>query len=453
MTQQIYNLDWFSSNEMRKYPIDSAASFVPVGYDSVPAGLMGVITDISFSLPSTYESDDDTCTGIPYLSALSITEDLITLIICIDKLVDENRVVEPLFAFSSTQRSLYTNRYYDLKSFADGCSGVIVFGESAKTFRGSYKFLASDAKFLPSVYHKYPVFPVTSLGIQGQSEYRGNIILKGIGDIKVDTEEMTIGDYKGKVITVGLDYDSSEDTIYKYNGPCDVRPVSGTCARTSIESIGVAFPNDEGNIDIKGDGIYVYMADGQLVLSTDYTLDDICVKDKFNDLIGEDYCQVQEEEEEEESDTGCGSSPKSVNFSSEVYPASGAGIEITGEGIQPISGVVQLDIPVLADIQYLSVRVARPEEGGYCKITYGQGQDYILVESERITDSVSRSYSMLNTDTHRLPYRVNVVLDRCNGVKRADGDNSEIFSGNTATSNIAVSIELKDCRLESVRYK
>ena len=448
MTQQIYNLDWFSSNEMRKYPIDSAASFVPVGYDSVPAGLMGVITDISFSLPSTYESDDDTCTGIPYLSTLSITEDLITLIICIDKIVDESRVVEPLFAFSSTQRSLYTNRYYDLKSFADGCSGVIVFGESAKTLRGGYKFLATEAKFLPSVYHKYPVFPVTSLGIQGQSAYRGNIILKGTGDIKVDTEEMTIGDYEGKVITVGLDYESSEDTIYKYNGPCDVRPVSGTCARTSIESVEEAFPNDEGNIDIKGDGIYVYMGEGKLILSTDYTLGDVCAKDKFTSLIGEDYCQI--EEEEEGSDDSCEGKLKSVNFSNEVEAS---GIEITGQGITPISGTVPLTISALTDIQYLSVRVSRPEEGGHCKITYGQGSDYILIEHERITDSVSRSYSLLNNDTHTFPYRVNVVLDHCTGLKRADGDNTEIFSTSVNTDAFSASIELNECRLESVKYK
>ena len=74
MAQQVYQLDWFATNETVKYPIDSQSSFVPVGHESIPAGLTGVITDISFAIPSTLA-------GLPYLAALTITDDLLSLII------------------------------------------------------------------------------------------------------------------------------------------------------------------------------------------------------------------------------------------------------------------------------------------------------------------------------------------------------------------------------------
>lgn len=442
MTQQVYQLDWFATNETVKYPIDSQASFVPIGYDSVPAGLMGVITDISFAIPSTLE-------GTPYLSALTITDDLISLIICIDD--------RPIFAFSSTQRSLYSGRYYNLTSFCLGCSGVIVFGEAAKSLRCAYRFTSQDAAFLPTVYNRYTVFPVTSISRVGNATTcTGDILFKGSGDIKVETSSINVDGERSKAIFIKLNTEINPDVLSKYLGPCDGRPESETCRRISVEAINGATPVN-GNIVFIGKGIYINTTEGGMTLSTDYKLEDICLQDKMVQLIAENKCLIKKDEEQEESietdpesseeeTSDCDSSPLKINFSKDVY---GSGIEISNKGITPLSGAVHLSIPLLEAKRYVGLRVTRPSESGYFKLV--TEFEEVIIESLGVR--INGQKYLFEENQRGLPARVAIQIDYCNSRIRVIA-NKDVFTREVSRDLIrSVKPELKDCYLEYVEYK
>ena len=435
MTQHVYNLDWYAGNETIKYPLDSKASCIPMGYDYVPQELLGVITDISFSIPNSITD--------PYLSALSITDDLLSLIICSD--------TTPIFALSITQNSLYVNRYYTLTSFVSGCSGVIVFGEAAKMHRCAYKFSNADqAGFLPSVYHSYMVYPVLSIGRKdGVSAYQKDIIFKGSGDVQITTDSVKLN---GKSVDA-LVFSLKEGSLPKYIGSCDGRPESDTCSRSSIEKITCVTPDDNGNIAIEGEDINIEVSEGQLVLSTNYTVKDVCPTDKFNELIAEDYCcdDCQKKEESEDESTGCSGKVKSINFNQDVE---GSGIAIDYRGITTEEpGVIPLTISKLSNILYFSIRVSWLDgiDDGYCQITYGDGQSVVTIRRTEV--SWDRTYTLYDSDTYTYPNRVEVTIDHCNGSQSLWGDGKKITESNCNTSPFSVNITFKGCTIAAIKYR
>lgn len=442
MAQQIYNLDWFSSNEAVKYPLDSLASCIPVGYSTMPPELLGVITDISFALPSTIQDE-------PYLSALTITDDLLTLVICVGD--------EPLFVFSSTQSQLYIHRYYTLTPFVTGCSGVITFGNAAKTHRCAYKFSSpAESGFLPSVYHKYLTFPVTGIRQQGHiSPCIGDVLFKGAGDVKVGVETLTINGSSQKALVFGLDYSLSDDVISRYLGPCDARPESGTCKRTSIEAINSATPTN-GNIIIRGDGISIDTFDGKMTMSSGYTLDDVCVSDKMDSLIGEDYCTIiyhpelseEENEEDPNAPANCLSELQHVNFTNQVL---GSNISIGVDGLTALGDEeIALTISVLSNLYYFSILVARPEEGGYCRFVYGQGQTAVEIGHDEVTWG-NQTISLLRDGSY--PTQVEATVDHCHGEQYIAGA-GRLWNENCSLTEIpSVTIRFKKCTIRQIGYK
>ena len=445
MAQQTYNLDWFSSNETVKYPLDSLASCIPTGYSVMPPELPGVITDISFALPSSIEDE-------PYLSALTITDDLLTLIICVGD--------EPLFVFSTTQSQLYVHRYYNLTPFVTGCSGVITFGNAAKTHRCAYKFSSpAESGFLPSVYHKYMAFPITGIHQKGHIvPCIGDIQFQGAGDVKVEVDTLTINGSSQKALVFGLDYSASEDTITRYLGPCDGRPESDTCVRTSIENINSATPVD-GNIIIRGEGISIDTFDGRMTMSSGYTLDDVCVSDKIDSLIGEDYCTLiyhptlapEEPVVDSSSAANCASALNSVNFTNQVF---GSDISIGVEGLTTLGeDEVTLTIPVLENLYYFSILIARPEEGGYCTFTYGQGQTEVELGSTEVAWGNQTIHLLDNGGSGSYPTQIEAVVDHCNGEQYVAGV-GRLWNETCSQNEIAsVTIKFKKCTIKQIHYK
>lgn len=452
MTQQVYNLDWYAGNETVKYPIDSKASFIPTGYDYTPQELFGVITDISFNLSSTLSEEDSQ----PYLSALTITKDLLSLVINVGD--------TPVFAFSSTQRSLYINRYYTLTSFVDNCSGVITFGEAAKTHKCSYKFAsAAQAGFLPSVYHYSMNYPVTSIGKQnGALKYQKDVLFKGIGDVQVNTDIITVDNQSCKAIVFSLV--NPEETSPRYLGPCDKRPESETCTLPSLERINSIIPNGNGNINITCEGLKIKSSPGLLLLSSDYTLDDICVDDRAETMFGEDECcdTCYTDEEGNEIDPPAGSTPSSticngssvqhINFNTDVFAS---GIAIDENGITPIEDddTVYLTINKLSNLKYFSITTSRPKEGGFCAFSIVLG-DYPLttvwINPTEVT--WNESYTLFDRTTYLYPREVTVEINHCKDIERIFADDREIAGFGHGTERFTIAIRLKRCSITRIAY-
>lgn len=363
MPQGIYNLDWFAHNEAIKYPIDSEASFIPDGYDTLPSGLMGVITDISIC--SSGESQ-------PYLSALTITDKMVTLVITVTYPSSSR---QGYLIFSDIQDNIVPGRYYNLMNRGlRFLHGVICFGSGVKNHYCSYKFSSPEqSRFLPTTCNYFD-YPVTELMVDTESDDSpfGDIKFDLSSNIVAKIEEITPQNGEGaepiepvKAITFSLNTDFGIDEIEKYLSICDARPENYSFPNKGILSIGGATPDENGNINIVFEDIHANSdSTGITILSTDYALEDIC-GDGRPPLEGEDECPyppyIQDDPEDEEEPIvieGCAGNLANISFKRDVF---GSGISISNQGItvaDEIDGNVSLSIPKLTNIHYCSVSVS-----------------------------------------------------------------------------------------------
>ncbi len=426
MPQGIYNLDWFAHNETIKYPIDSKASFVPDGYDTLPSGLMGVITDISICSTSTTH---------PYLSAITITDKMVTLVIALE--YKGNTSGHAYLIFSDLQENITPGRYYNLipRGFRM-LNGVICFGSGIKNHYCSYKFSSpAQSGFLPAVCHhyEYPVRSFTTMMLNANDLVFGDVKFNVSSNIVAKIEEIRpqVGEDGEpmdpvKAITFSLNTELGIDELEKYLSICDARPENYSFPDKGIQSIGGATPDENGNVNIVFEDIHADSdSTGITILSTDYALEDICGDDR-PPLEGEDECPyppyLPESEEEESSETPEGTDDchyivKKLNLSKDVY---GSGIEYRGGvGVRNISdnGTVNLDIPSLRNLKYFSIKVRFPSistQHEFCKVGLRDsvGLHNCMIAPDHISFDGTKINGVIN-DSH---YKgADIVFNACTG--------------------------------------
>lgn len=424
MPQGIYNLDWFAHNETIKYPIDSLASFVPDGYDTIPSGLMGVITDIS--LCSTFSMQ-------PYISALTITDKMVTLVITLEGVGQHTR--QGYLIFSDVQENITPGRYYTLisKGYV-AMSGVICFGSGIKNHYCSYKFSSPEQSgFLPSVFHRYE-YPVRTF-LTPMINPDGLVY----SDIKFSVSPNIVAKYEMiqpqegkdgepmepvKAITFSLNTELGVEELEKYLSICDARPENYAFPDKGILSIGGATPDENGNVNIVFEDIHADSdSEGVTILSTDYALEDICGDDR-PPLEGEDECPYPpylpetEEEEPEETPEGtedCHYTIKKLNLGKDVY---GSGIEYKGGvGVRTLTDAhtTNLDIPALRNLKYFSMKVRFPTGANFvefCKVNLRDsgGLHTCVIDPEYISFDGNKVDGVRNNSRYK---GANIVFNAC----------------------------------------
>lgn len=264
MPQEIYNHSWFTSNETRNYPLDGNIEVISDSGDSLP---MGIIADLKLIYPSSLE---DT----PYLAAVTITDNLATVVFA-----SGGRVI----AVASIKQKVIPFSLYPLESLYNGVVGHIVFGSAVNLERGVWRFSSSNqSKLSVSAASSYPSLPLTGFSVYGNSQVVA-------GDVSFAAGTDVIISVEGQDIIFSLDT-SDESSMSKYLGECDVRPESGTCARTSIRSIGGVTPDCTGNIQINVFGLNQVWSGSEMYITSSKRLKDVCDKTVIDWDGPEDKC-------------------------------------------------------------------------------------------------------------------------------------------------------------------
>lgn len=308
MPSNVYNSNWFSGNLVRKYPLDSMASCVD---DAGNYLLDDIITDINISFP---RSLGEYC----YVSSVNITAKLVSILISCNGI--------PIAA-CCVQRPTYIDRYYTLDSLHDGVAGVIAIGLDSLAVTGKWKFSdGASSRILPTCCTVYDPPAVLSISRTDDSTpMTGDILLTAGNDIELTTKNITILKEPGSVATkevkaifIGLRLNSQ--VLKEYITACEKATEADTCDRTYISVFGGASPECDGNINIvsRTDTIHIEpLLDGVLVLSSDFTLPDMCPelhKHKFGELDESDSSSSASQSQQLSYDTCPFPGPNSPNI-------------------------------------------------------------------------------------------------------------------------------------------
>lgn len=248
----ILNNNWFNLNSTRRYPIDDfATGESDEGFD-LPND---IITDIRLRFPRSAGK-------FASISSINCSKKIVTVTIVAHELNPSNvnvsygsETFQPL-AVVSLPKPITANTPYQLNAIINGVFGWIVFGEGIeKEFSGRFSN-ADQALLMPKLAYSYGSYPVTSLSVINDAvKLTKDITLKGIGDLKVSIDEMTIaGIGLRKAMVFKLENTASNANLFeKYKGNCQGRPESESCKKISVEFINDMQPDCNGNIDINFD--------------------------------------------------------------------------------------------------------------------------------------------------------------------------------------------------------
>lgn len=248
----ILNNNWFNLNSTRRYPIDDfATGESDEGFD-IPND---IITDIRLRFPRS-------AGRFASISSINCSKKIVTITIVAHEYNPSDinvsagaETFQPL-AVISLPKPVTANTPYQLNAITNGVFGWIVFGEGIeKQFSG--RFSNADQAFLmPRLAYSYGSYPVTSLSIIDDAvKLTKDITLRGIGDLKVSIDNVTIaGIGLRKAMVFKLENTTSDTNLFeKYKGNCQGRPESESCKKISVEFINDMQPDCNGNIDINFD--------------------------------------------------------------------------------------------------------------------------------------------------------------------------------------------------------
>ena len=245
----ILNNNWFNLNSTRRYPIDDfATGESDEGFD-LPND---IITDVRLRFPRSlckYASISSITCGSKIVTVTIVGHDEHPSITNVSGGAEN---FQPL-AVISLPKPITPNTPYQLKALSTGVFGWVVFGEGVeKTFSGRFSN-ADQALLSPRLAYSYGSYPVSSISTTDNSiKLTKDVVVRGIGDLKVTTETRTIkGIGTVKAFVFRLENTSTSQNLYeKYLGKCQGRPESESCNKISVEYINDMQPDCFGNIDI-----------------------------------------------------------------------------------------------------------------------------------------------------------------------------------------------------------
>jgi hypothetical protein len=248
----ILNNNWFNINSTRRYPVDDFATGASDEGFELPND---IITDIRIRFPRSAGK-------FVSISSINCSKSIVTVaLVAHEYHPSENiasssaaaEVFQPL-AIVSLPKPVTPNTPYQLTPLTNGVFGWIVFGEGIeKEFLGRFSN-AEQALLIPKLAYSYGSYTVTSLSIiDDVIKLTKDVTLRGIGDLKVEVQNLNILGVLGEVkaMVFKLENTSSTSNLFeKYKGKCHGRPESESCKKISVEFINGMQPDCDGNINI-----------------------------------------------------------------------------------------------------------------------------------------------------------------------------------------------------------
>ena len=262
MPSGVLNANWFASNLVRKYPIDSNASCIDDKGNYLPDD---IIVDIHVSYPDTIGT---TC----YISAVNITDNLISIVVSVD---------DVSIAAICIPRPSSMYRYYTMDPLVNGVVALIAIGLDSISTTGHWVFSnKNNSKILPRCCNAYPGISVLSLSRPSDSSpLTGDILLTAGNDLMFTVDKARVDKLSRNVVFLGLNTNTTDaDTILRrYITKCQISTEMDTCKRKTITGIATAIPDCSGNINIISDDINIgNYGDGIITFTSDKKLPDIC---------------------------------------------------------------------------------------------------------------------------------------------------------------------------------
>ncbi len=276
------NPDWYAAQYTRKYPVDEFATATGDAGERLP---YDILIDCHLRWPVAAGQ-------YAFLSALTVSKNIVTAVFMAADVVDDNAVFLPLAAVT-LPRPVHPHVHYPVRALYTGAAGFVVFGDVAEPFSARFSS-PRQSLILPKCARPYTPLPIPSLGKHGHAVGLTDIVRIAAGtDITITAEELEIGGATRQALVFRLaDSTTSRNLLKNYVGPCGQRPESRNCDRDGIESINGVRPDCNGNVNIS----FVGMMAGPFSDCTGVTLDqsmgidDVCNRRLSKVVRGVDGC-------------------------------------------------------------------------------------------------------------------------------------------------------------------
>ncbi len=296
----VRNLDWYSLNSERAYPVDEGATLLSDAGELLPND---IIVDLHLAIP-------DDVAKFAFIGSISVTAGAVSLVIMgsgapaqqseASEELEEGSPV-PLAAISVAKSSLQQGRHYALTAMTPGVGGWIVFGSGATNKKGTSslyykgKFTSpAQSCFVPKAVYAYKKLPIPYMARHNEEQTLSGIIrLKGGSDMEIVKETIEIEGDEVEAIVFRLKNKATSgegrNVFEVYSGPCAARPETGNCDGDPIEQLNAAVPDCCGRLTLNFTGCasITPTEDGHgIVVDCAIGMSDICGTDKLPDSEG-----------------------------------------------------------------------------------------------------------------------------------------------------------------------
>lgn len=340
--REVYDHGWYTSNEIRKYPLDSSASGYSDKGEELPTSLIVDIKLVSGN-NNTY-----------YIGGVTCSEYLVSVVIN-----SWNNGSKALAAALTIPQPVDPYTHYALESFNSSVHGVITFGHTDNYGQWSFSN-PSQTKLAPGsvIYQmKSPIeyilckgaelHQVTFLGgnditISSEKVYLGDTREEGLGEARHLEQQQAIVFRLSSSTAIDGKHFTAEDWAQKYLGACAARIENGDC--NCITSVGGATPDENGNVNItledESDTLEMFdISNNASCGALNFHIKEKKLRKKIKKYgrCGTDTCEIPPEEEEQPVTplmSSTRSLPAEISLMEETYPVQGLEIAYNNGGIR-----------------------------------------------------------------------------------------------------------------------
>lgn len=244
----VRNQNWYDLQEGRRYPLDDLSTGID---DSGEPIADNIIVDCHIRFPNTLGE-------YAYVSALHVSDNIVTAIISAATTVDSQTTFKPIAAISLA-KPIEIGVNQPVTPLVPGVAGWVAFGSgiSAK-FSGKYS-TPIQTLITQRCARAYRPLPIPTLGkIALSTALTGVVKVLGRSPVVATYEITDVEDTQVPAIVFRLVGNIGDDNVLdNYGGPCKKRPESGTCDRPGLQNINGVTPDCDGNIQITATGFSI----------------------------------------------------------------------------------------------------------------------------------------------------------------------------------------------------
>jgi hypothetical protein len=284
----VRNQNWYDLQEGRRYPLDDLSTGIDDAGEPIADD---IIVDCHIRFPNTLGN-------CAYISAIHVSDNIVTAIVSAADAVDSPAVFKPIAAISLA-KPIETGVNQPLTPLVPGVAGWVAFGSGiGEKFSGKYSS-PIQTLITKRCARPYRPLPIPTLGkIALSTALSGIVKILGRSPVVASYEITDVEDAQVPAIVFRLASNLGDgNTLNDYGGPCKKRPESGTCDQPGLQNINGVTPDCDGNIQITAVGFSILPfndgqgnCDGGIDIITDRGLAEACAENSVPYKRYKDLC-------------------------------------------------------------------------------------------------------------------------------------------------------------------